>query len=133
MRTGTNLAPRIAQLVRLLLGSDQPGEVVAAAAALNRTLGAAGLDRHDFADGIEAGLQAMEAEPATDAPHPHRDRDPDFVSWRAMVDYCLLRDSGLSDRERDFLQSLRSWRGAPTTKQIDWLSSIYNRLKGGRR
>lgn len=47
---------RIGQLIRLL-GSDQPGEVIAAAQALTRALGTAGLDIHELAKVAEAGLR----------------------------------------------------------------------------
>ncbi|MCW2218316.1 hypothetical protein M2232_001848 [Bradyrhizobium japonicum] len=47
---------RIGQLIRML-SSDQPGEVGAAAQALNRTLASAGLDIHALANVVEAGLQ----------------------------------------------------------------------------
>jgi hypothetical protein len=47
---------RIGQLIRML-SSDQPGEVGAAAQALNRTLASAGLDIHRLAEVVEAGLQ----------------------------------------------------------------------------
>jgi hypothetical protein len=47
---------RIGQLIKLL-SSDQPGEVAAAAQALNRTLGAAGLDIHALAEIAETGLR----------------------------------------------------------------------------
>jgi hypothetical protein len=47
---------RVGQLIRLL-ASDKPGEVAAAAQALNRTLTAAGLDLHALADAAEASLR----------------------------------------------------------------------------
>jgi hypothetical protein len=47
---------RIGQLIRML-SSDQPGEAGAAALALNRTLASAGLDIHELADVVEAGLR----------------------------------------------------------------------------
>jgi hypothetical protein len=53
---------RVGQLVRLL-SSDKPGEVNAAAAALNRTLATAGLDIHQLADIIEAGLPQASKQP----------------------------------------------------------------------
>ncbi len=49
-------ASKVGKLLRLL-GSDKPGEVAAAAAALSRTLQAAGLDLHDLAVVAERGLQ----------------------------------------------------------------------------
>jgi hypothetical protein len=47
---------RIGQLIRML-SSDQPGEVGAAAQALNRTLASAGVDIHAIADVVESGLR----------------------------------------------------------------------------
>jgi hypothetical protein len=47
---------RIGQLIRML-SSDQPGEASAAAQALNRTLVSAGLDIHELANVVEAGLR----------------------------------------------------------------------------
>jgi hypothetical protein len=46
---------RVGKLVRML-SSDRPGEAGAAAAALNRTLNAGGLDIHHLADLVEAAL-----------------------------------------------------------------------------
>jgi hypothetical protein len=47
---------RIGQLIRML-SSDQPGEVAAAAQAINKTLTSAGLDIHALAQVAEAGLR----------------------------------------------------------------------------
>jgi hypothetical protein len=44
---------RLAQLLRLLLSATHPGEIVAAQGAINRTLGASGLDLHSFAGLID--------------------------------------------------------------------------------
>lgn len=46
------ILPRVGQFLRLL-GSDQPGEVVAAAGALQRALIGAGVDLHDLAAAVE--------------------------------------------------------------------------------
>jgi hypothetical protein len=54
---------RVHQLV-LLLSSNQAGEVTAAAAALHRTLAAAGIDIHSFAKSVEAGLPVTSPTPA---------------------------------------------------------------------
>jgi hypothetical protein len=48
---------RVGQLLRLMLSSDQAGEVTAAKEALNRALQSAGLDFHVVANIVEAGLQ----------------------------------------------------------------------------
>jgi hypothetical protein len=54
--TANPTSRRIGQLIRLL-ASDQPGEVTAAAQALNRTLTSAGFDFHELAKVAEKGLQ----------------------------------------------------------------------------
>jgi hypothetical protein len=55
-----------------MLSSDQPGEVTAAAEALNRTLAASGSDLHQLANVVEAGLRlSLPIEPA-----PKRSRPP---------------------------------------------------------
>jgi hypothetical protein len=53
---------RIAKLLRLL-SADKPGEVVAAAAALTRTLEASGKDIHDLAAIVESGLRPAPPQP----------------------------------------------------------------------
>ncbi len=64
---------RIGQLIRML-SSDQPGEVGAAAQALNRTLASAGLDIHALANLVETGLQ-LPVRAATPCP-PRRSSTP---------------------------------------------------------
>jgi hypothetical protein len=59
---------RVGQLIRML-SSDQPGEVTAAAHALNRALAAADLDIHKLADVVEAGLRL---------PVPTEQQKPEF-------------------------------------------------------
>jgi hypothetical protein len=57
MHTPANpIGRRIGQLIRML-SSDHPGEAAAAAQALNRTLGSAGLDIHELARIAETGLR----------------------------------------------------------------------------
>jgi len=46
------------QRLLLLLSSDQPGEVTAAAAAITRTLQSAGHDWHDLVNGLTATATA---------------------------------------------------------------------------
>ena len=116
-RTISKLEPKLQRLL-LLLSSDQPGEVVAAAAAIKRTLKSAGCDFHD----LVAGLSSL---PRTH--EPRQGHDEDF--WRAMRDFCLARRSLLRGRELAFLTNLGDWRGDLTKKQNDWLSGILERLK----
>jgi hypothetical protein len=48
------IAPKLGKLLRLL-SSDKPGEIIAAAFAINRTLQAEKLDIHDLAKVVETG------------------------------------------------------------------------------
>jgi hypothetical protein len=61
------IASKLAKLLPLL-ASDKPGEVAATAAAINRTLAAAGADLHDLASAIEGLSKA--------APKARRQRKP---------------------------------------------------------
>ena len=120
----TSLAeiPRLRQLL-LMLSSDQPGEVAAAAAAIGRALKAAGTDWHGLANGL-----------VTEAPQPRarrrRDSDDDAAdNWREMHEYCAEHTELLRSREQEFIESLSEWRGRPTEKQLAWLCAIYARLR----
>ena len=109
-----HIMPRLKQLL-LMLSSSAPGEIVAAAHAITRTLQGAGADWHDLAARLSA------------PPEPHsRDDDDD---WREICRYCLEREELLHPREFEFLYSLRQWRRSPSEKQFAWLMSIYRRLK----
>jgi hypothetical protein len=115
--------PRLRQLL-LMLSSNHPGEVAAAAAAIGRTLKAAGTDWHALASGL-----------LTEAPQPRsqrwrRDNDTDDAAdrWREMHEFCAERIELLRSREQEFIESLGEWRGRPTDKQLAWLVAIYTRL-----
>jgi hypothetical protein len=110
------VAPRIGQLVRML-GSDQDGEVVAAARAIGRTLKSAGEDFHSLAATIERS-------------------EPEVSSDRA--EYCramarwLIEKSGarFSEKEQAFLHDMTAWPGEPTERQEAWLRAIFERASG---
>lgn len=112
------------QKLLLMLSSDQPGEVVAAAQAIKRALKAAGADWHYLANRLTTGPKPHKAD--------HRARRPDTWpdDWHVMHDYCLDREAQLRSREQDFINSLCEWRGDLTEKQYAWLASIYQRLGG---
>lgn len=83
---------RIGQLLRML-SSDQPGEVAAAAQAINKTLASAGLDIHVLAQVAEAGLrlpapteQPRRRPPAT----AYKPRRPG--GWPLSMDEILICD-----------------------------------------
>lgn len=113
------IAPRLRQLI-LMLSSNQAGEVVAAAAAIERTLQANGHDWHELADRV-----------LSDARQPKRARPNDGKTgdWRAMCEVCLRHAHLLRSREQEFVSDLGDWRGRPTEKQLAWLSAIYARVR----
>jgi hypothetical protein len=120
----TTIRTKLAKMV-LMLSSSRAGEVVAAAAAIERTLQAIGADWHD--------LVAQLTAPSRSAPRPRSESRTSAgatdTPWREQFDYCLKRAEWLSDRERDLMKTLRSWRGTPTDKQLSWLASIHRRLQ----
>jgi hypothetical protein len=119
LRDVGKLATRIGKLLRQQLGTDQPGEILAAAAALKRTLSAAGLDFHDLTAAIEAGLAAP-----TLVPIP---LDDDGEDWKTIARYCHQHRDELSEKEADFISNLLRYE-RPTTKQFRWLVDIRARL-----
>ena len=121
MATITNIAPKLQRLF-LLLSSDQPGEVVAAAAALKRTLQSSGCDFHD----LVAGLTSSSAEKIK---FPEEPEDRDEYSWHAWRDFCLAHQGSLRSREHEFVTSLKTWRGPLSEKQFRWLEAIHMRLQ----
>ena len=126
MRRVTKIAPKLEKLV-LMLSSDQPGEVVAAAAAIKRALQTAGADWHDFAREL-----TKPATPSRDGHHSRnhdRDRYGDRSGWRPLHAYCRRHLDALPSRERDFMTTLDHWRGNITEKQRAWLDAIHARLR----
>jgi hypothetical protein len=117
------ITPRLKKLL-LMLSSTQPGEVVAAAGAIGRTLREAGRDWHDLARGLLA--EAPHPQPRPRRPPPDPDED---AAWRVMWRFCRERQGVLRSREREFIDSLGEWRGRPTETQRAWLSAIYARLR----
>ncbi len=94
------IAQRLAKLVPVL-GSDQPGEVVAAADAIGRALRGAGLDWHDLAVLVSAGAVRQAAAGFTFASLPPR---------TARKQLALLgRQAGLTGDDRCRLDRLRAW------------------------
>jgi hypothetical protein len=110
----TVLDPRAAdRIVKLLgmLGSDHDGERAAAGAAAHRLLRQLGLTWGDII--------------AVPAPPTMPDNDDD---WRRLVRACLAHADLLSNRELEFLKSMRRWRGEPSEKQVRWVLAIFQRV-----
>lgn len=127
------IRPRLGQFMRLL-ASDQPGEVVAAAAALRRTLAGVGADLHDLAGAIE------QPAPATPARRPRRPKaDSGHIDWtpayrrevRNTLEHGLARLS-LTEWERDFtlnvIARLRDPRGRLTFRQAEVVDRLVAKM-----
>ena len=121
MSAALSLPPKVVLLIPML-GSDQDGEVIGAARAIERTLKAVGCDWHDLVKIITsppvAPVQPQPAEPVR--------TQYDVAAW------CARYASRLSDRERVFVNDMVGrlvWNGTATEKQSAWLRAIYVRLR----
>jgi DNA-binding transcriptional LysR family regulator len=108
----------IPALLRLLLISDQDGEVLAARAALKRVLASIGLDPHHIVDCYERGAQ-----PDTPSVSPDTQGDDRSLIW-----FAWHRRDRLTPRDRQFIERLTEWRGPLSTKQRKWLGDILDKL-----
>jgi hypothetical protein len=111
---------RLADLIPRL-STDHNGERLATVAAIVRVLESNGADLYTLAaiiagDPLETG--------ATE--HPERDAWPE---WRQDAETAIVSGLARDQRERDFLNALRSWAGDPTPKQLKWLRDILGRAK----
>ncbi|SRR6266436_5202418 len=130
----SSAATRIGQL-----GSDRPGEVVAAVTALQRTLRSAGTDLHYLADVTERALLEPPplAAPAPPPPPPPRPQasHPNAGNIADAISFCVFWKEDLNDKERGFIFSLyRSQRVQgcafdPSEKQRSWLFKIEQQLR----
>jgi len=144
------IAGKLAPLIRLL-SSDQDGEALAAARAINRLLKSNGVDIHVLADHVEktngSSLTDAEMKKLYDAGYDAGVRaaenknhgSDDFHSvdgtpaWHEIARFCQQNGIRLRENERTFVNDMASrtvWR-EPTPKQEKWLRSIFFRL-GGR-
>jgi hypothetical protein len=120
--TGTALATvetdRLAKLIRLIFGTDQDGEIVAAVGAVKRLLAASDLDAHWLADIVERGTS-----PSAPSISPVAQGDD-----RSLVWFAWHRRDRLSVKEAAFVESLTRWRGTISDRQRVWLHDICDRL-----
>jgi hypothetical protein len=96
-----------------LLGSDKPGEVLAAVGAIERHLKSVGADWHALAAVIGARAEQIEEAPA---------------DWRDSVEECLCANWRLSPKERSFLHTIRNFSSL-SPKQSKWLTDILRRVR----
>jgi hypothetical protein len=50
------------------------------------------------------------------------------VHWRTMARTCHEHWPDFNDRERKFVADMARLRGAPSDKQLEWLTSLYERI-----
>jgi hypothetical protein len=118
MTSRSDDSDRLHKLV-LLLSSDQPGEVAAAAAAIGRLLTSHGQGWHDLA----ARLCARSAPPPPPPPSP---ASPGVVEMLDSID-----DRELTKWERGFCASIRDQyrrRGRLSAKQRQHLEKIWRKV-----
>jgi hypothetical protein len=119
----------LAKFIRLL-ASDVDGEALAAVRALGRALRASGYDFHDLAQIIEAPATAPGGSAGAGfRNHFDGDDDETELPWQLMVDACTNHPGRFTSRERQFLQTMKRWRGTPTSKQLNWLVALFERVR----
>jgi hypothetical protein len=113
---------RIGKLLRLAVIADQPGEIVAAVAALKRALTTSGVDPHWLADAFERGAPPVALQPRQDCDAVHDD------DWRSTAWWCWHHRDRRAPRDRQFIDELTRWRGPLSTKQQKWLRDVCDKL-----
>jgi hypothetical protein len=111
------IAPRIGQLIRLL-GSNQDGEVVAAARALGRTLASVNADFHSLAAAIERSEPALTSR---------------RQNWRAVARWLIESGARFNEKEQAFVREMTTWPGELTERQEAWLRRIFERVSATRK
>ena len=122
---------KVAKLVRLL-ASDRDGEVLAAIAALKRTLDIAGMDLHDVAAALQAGLKPRPPEITRWEPSA-----PDLYNWESLSWYCRFWSRHLRDSDQDFVVAVLLGRtgfdlGRATPELMRRLRSIVAKIEAAR-
>lgn len=119
-----------------MLGSDVDGEALNAARALKRLLQADGLDFHDLASAAEGPQVVYHYQPPQPCPvcatrartARTRDEVPDGEHV-ADLKWLLEQEYGFNEKERDFLEHLRDWKGDLTEKQGAWFQRILTKVR----
>ena len=98
--------------------------MLAATAAIKRTLVAEGSDIHALADSLCRPQPQSRGEPRRPPP---RD-DPD---WHAIASECEAHSGRLTEREQEFISDMVAWtaHATPTEKQQAWLLSLHRRVR----
>jgi hypothetical protein len=86
----------LGKLLRML-SSDKPGEVVAAASAIMRTLATEGLDIHNLADALCQPVRRAEVKAQSAA------ASADDTDWHSVACECEAHGAALTVREQKFV------------------------------
>jgi hypothetical protein len=115
----------VTRLVKLLgmLGSAHDGEIAAAGRKASEYIRQ---HRLQWSDVIAAPRLAPPSPPPRPAWQWVR-------PWQKMVGHLQVHRVELSAREREFIDTLATWRREPTSRQYDWLSALYARVAGAGR
>ena len=108
MSVPATIAPTLGKLIPRL-SSNFDAEVVSTVRAIDRVLRSSGCDWHDLAATI-----------CLPAP----------ADWRREARFCAGNAARLTERELDFIATLARYRENPTDKQLKWLHSITEQLRG---
>jgi hypothetical protein len=119
---------KLGKLLRLL-SSDKDGEVLAATAAIKRTLAIEGLDIHSLADALCRPQPRVEARTQR-APHETAD---DTTDWHSVACECEAHGNVLNLREQQFVLDMVTWtrHARPSERQRAWLHIILNKVRHG--
>ena len=139
------LEQKIAMVIRLL-ASDKDGEILAAAAALKRTLASAGTDLNGLAHGIEnlgKGVSNEEWKKIWDMAVQHTENRlhgaDDFIdssgkpTWQSVALYCQRNKQRLAPKHHDFIDKVASqtvYDREPTERMHKYLFSLFLQLGG---
>jgi len=127
---------RVGKLLRML-SSDKDGEVLAATAAIKRTLANEGLDIHSLADALCQPAPRAEAKTQR-APHDTPDwrddwPDANTTDWHSVACECEAHGATLNLREQKFISDMVAWtwHARPSERQRAWLLIILNKVRHG--
>ena len=101
------------------LGSDHAGERAAAGLLATRLLQSTGMSWSNLLS-------------STSALSPPPRRPDDELDWRKQLEACMQRPELLTAWERNFVASVRAWRGTPTIKQQATICRIAMELRRRR-
>jgi hypothetical protein len=115
---------RLGKLLRML-SSDRDGEVLAATAAIKRTLATEGLDIHNLADAL--------CQPTPRADAKAHWPEADSTDWHSVACECEAHGATLNLREQKFVSDMVAWtwHARPSERQRAWLLIILNKVRHG--